>query len=252
MRLDAFLASSPDPAFIRSEFNRFGSRSAVGRALQALVRAGRLRRISNGIYAPVSDLEDKFDLRDRGAAAIEALKKLGYEPTYGGWEWRAYQEGRTNGQLPMRSTLSVNRRMRRRSGLFARYEYQTYGYWRERERISIRERVMKRRDEIEGRVWLRSDFDVCGSKSGVNEVLRERLRCGVFVKLGRGIYTPKLAARYELKASVMQALRRLGADPEPGSAPDGIKVKRRVGVRKLGYGDIEFKLEYQPARGKRS
>ena len=47
--------ASRKPAFLRSEFDRFGSRSGVNRALKALTDEGRLARIGYGIYAPAKN-----------------------------------------------------------------------------------------------------------------------------------------------------------------------------------------------------
>jgi len=39
-------------AFLRREFDRFGSPATVTRALRVLMREGRLVRVSKGVYAP--------------------------------------------------------------------------------------------------------------------------------------------------------------------------------------------------------
>lgn len=243
-RIEAFLSASNDKAFLRSELDQFGSRAAVGRALCVLVREGKIWRIAYGAYALVPGPEPMAKWRARVEGLLEALTKLGYEPTYGGWEWREYLAGRTNGQIPMRATISVNRRMRRRTGIFGRFEYQTYGYWRKRERVPVRDRVIDRAFETKGEIYLRSDFYGCASKSAINRVLREDMLGSFFSKLARGVYASYYLVKFKPGEAVMQALRRLEADPQPGSVPDRIRVSRRVGFRKIGYGDTWFTLEY--------
>lgn len=109
----SYIEQSNDAAFIRSDFNRFGSRSAVTKALREIVNEGRLLRFGKGIYFPAKDGK-RYGVRESDAV-LAALTKLGYEPSWGGWQWRECASGRTT-QVPMRPTVTVNRVSRLRLG----------------------------------------------------------------------------------------------------------------------------------------
>jgi len=224
------------------------------------VDAERLERIAVGVYAVVTEKRRYGYGSMDDEAVMEALRKLGYEPTYGGWAWWQWQLEKTT-QIPCWPTITVERPCRRKFGKGrapngGRWRFETYAYWRQRDRVQVWERILDRGSgELEGRVWLRSEFLPCASRSAVDKALRDLTRRGVLAKLARGVYVPAFAWRIEKKSRrefVILALRKLGADPAPGSAPDRIKVRRRVGVREMGYGDIWFKLEYELAESGKS
>ena len=116
-RVEALLAHSGDNAFLTREFARLGGKDQVTRALQELVREGRLIRLGYGVYAraersrlsgrPVLTARDGFV-----GAAREALNKLGVD-----WESteaeRACNEGRST-QVPANAVVRVKGRFARR------------------------------------------------------------------------------------------------------------------------------------------
>lgn len=107
------IEQSDDAAFIRREFEPFGSRSGVTRALREIVDEGRLLRYGIGIYFPAKEGK-RYGVRESDAV-LTALTKLGYEPTWGGWLYRLNASGRTT-QMPWRPTVTVNRPSRLRLG----------------------------------------------------------------------------------------------------------------------------------------
>lgn len=120
-RLLAFVEASDERGFIRSEFNRLGSRSGVNRALRALQAQGRMIWFGTGLCRPAKNGRGRVREAD---AVLDALTKLGAEPEWGGWAWREYAEGRTT-QVPMCPTVTVRKRMTRRIGRGnMRYRYE--------------------------------------------------------------------------------------------------------------------------------
>lgn len=90
-----------EKAFLRREFERFGSPATVTRALQALMRDGRLVRVGKGVYVPATI--SKLSVRVVPASLPEeyvpaALGKLGVT-VRPGRAVSAYNQGKTT-QLP--------------------------------------------------------------------------------------------------------------------------------------------------------
>ena len=118
----SYIEQSKDLSFLRREFSQLGSYSGVGRALQALVKEGKLAKFGYGVYLPAKDGEPTVDW---DSAAVVTLEKLGAEPEFGGRAWREWMEGRTL-QVPAVPTIAVRKRMSRKIGLdnlVYRYEY---------------------------------------------------------------------------------------------------------------------------------
>lgn len=121
-----FIEERGDQAFLRQEFNGMGSRSAVSSALQTLVGEAQLFRIGYGVYAPAQNGRARYKLSE---SVMDALKKLGTEPSYGGRAWREWQEGKTT-QIPAKPTVTVRKRITRalgRGNTTYRYEYALKG-----------------------------------------------------------------------------------------------------------------------------
>lgn len=103
--------------FLRREFDRFGSKSAVSRALRQLVEEERLTRIGYGAYMPGRAYG--MPLGREGQAVLDVLGKLGTQPSWGGRVWRDLMEGRST-QVPARPTVIVRKRVSRRLGFGGR------------------------------------------------------------------------------------------------------------------------------------
>jgi len=114
---------SRDEGFLRREFDRFGSKSAVTKALRELVREKRLVRLGYGAYmvgrqaGPIGPREAK--------AVMDVLGKLGTEPTWGGVAERARLAKRST-QVPALPTVTVRKRVTRKLGYGNKvFEYET-------------------------------------------------------------------------------------------------------------------------------
>jgi hypothetical protein len=99
---------------LRSDFEDLGDYDQIGRCLLALVRAGTLVKIGQGIYvrAVLSPLDSHPVLpKSLNALAEEALKRLNI-PTAPTSMERSYNEGRTT-QVPAGRVIGVCKRVRR-------------------------------------------------------------------------------------------------------------------------------------------
>jgi len=102
---------STENAFLRREFDRFGSPATVTRALRVLMREGRLVRVSKGVYAPatVSRLSGRVVPASMPEEYVPAaLRKLGI-PVLPGRDMAAYNQGKTT-QLPRGLVYHTGRR----------------------------------------------------------------------------------------------------------------------------------------------
>ncbi len=102
--------------FLRSDFKDLGGYDQVGRILRALVREGRLLKVSHGLYtrAVKSPFSDNY-VPPKGLTTLkEALQRVGVEVVQGRME-RDYNAGRTT-QVPTGRVVGVRRRVRRKIG----------------------------------------------------------------------------------------------------------------------------------------
>lgn len=125
-RIVRSIGRKKDCVYLRQEFDKFGSRAGVNRALSRLIEEGRIVSVGKGLYAPAkkSLLTGKFiptttDLEFGNLA----LKKLGVEvfPTRAQEE---YNSGKTT-QVPPLIVFNVGKsRIRRKIGFkgFVGYE----------------------------------------------------------------------------------------------------------------------------------
>ena len=114
-----YVASSSDAAFLTSEFLRFGSRSAVAKALKKLVEDETLYWVGYGVYAPSRTFTDgpyagcKVEKFGNSTVASEFLRKMGVDPKPGKLV-RDYNERRTT-QVPPFAMIDVGKsRIRRK------------------------------------------------------------------------------------------------------------------------------------------
>ena len=108
--------------FMRSDFDKFGSYDAVGRALRQHVEAGRLVQIGYGLYAKAgpSPLTGKpVPIVGIRILASEAIRRLGKSVEPSRFD-TAYNSGRS-AQVPTGRTMTVNARVRRRIGYDGHY-----------------------------------------------------------------------------------------------------------------------------------
>lgn len=108
--------------FMRSDFDKFGSYDAVGRALRQHVEAGRLVQIGYGLYAKAepSPLTGKpVPIVGIRILASEAIRRLGKSVEPSCFD-TAYNSGRS-AQVPTGRTMTVNARVRRRIGYDGHY-----------------------------------------------------------------------------------------------------------------------------------
>ena len=102
------IASSRADIFLRSSFDRFGSPSRVTRAIQELIKEGRIVRLGYGVYAKASPspISGKpIPQKPLESLAEAALEALGVKVQLG--RARAeYMAGNTN-QIPMSLVVSV-------------------------------------------------------------------------------------------------------------------------------------------------
>lgn len=117
-RIRRSVANRSDDAFLRGEFERFGSPAQVSRALAALTREGLLVRLGVGVYAkakPSVLSGEPIPVRPLEVLSPQVLRKLGV-PVRPSRLARAYNEGRSS-QLPAGIVLNVgNRRINRKLG----------------------------------------------------------------------------------------------------------------------------------------
>ncbi|MFO1061722.1 MAG: DUF6088 family protein [Dongiaceae bacterium] len=114
-RLWKRIARKRGDVFLRGDFRDLGGYDQVGRALNRLVRAGRLTRLGYGLYARTRpSLLDGRPAPAKGLRemAAEALGRIGVKTTPTRLE-RAYDAGRTT-QVPSGRVIGVRRRVRRK------------------------------------------------------------------------------------------------------------------------------------------
>lgn len=118
-RMREYIASSPDAAFLTSEFQRFGSRSAVARALRKLVADKTLYRVGYGVYTPSREFTEgpysdvKIRKYTSSVVAAAFLRKMGVEPKPGSLV-REYNERKTT-QVPLYAMIDVGKSRIRRN-----------------------------------------------------------------------------------------------------------------------------------------
>ncbi|MFC3226284.1 DUF6088 family protein [Marinibaculum pumilum] len=102
--------------FLRADFTDLGGYDQVGRALNGLVRKGKLLRVGQGIYAraKTSKLSGKLVPVEGLGTLREALERVGIEPVPTQLE-RDYEAGRTT-QVPTGRVVGVRTRVRRKIG----------------------------------------------------------------------------------------------------------------------------------------
>lgn len=104
------ISSSQSDVFLRNYFDRFGSPSRVTRALQDLIKEGRIVRLGYGVYAkarPSSITGNPVPRQPLESLAEQALSALGISPNLG--RARAeYAAGLTT-QIPMACVVSIGR-----------------------------------------------------------------------------------------------------------------------------------------------
>ena len=109
-RMAMSIASSQSDVFLRDYFDRFGSPSRVTRAIQELIKEGRIVRLGYGVYAkarPSSITGNPVPRQALESLAEQALLALGVQPKLG--KARAdYAAGLTT-QIPMACVISVGR-----------------------------------------------------------------------------------------------------------------------------------------------
>ncbi len=99
-RVARSIGRSAAEVFLRKDFRRIGSYAQVGKALNALTRAGRLVRLGYGVYAkarPSSLSGRPVPRKPLESLALQTFKKLGIEVDLG-WAAREYNAGST--QIP--------------------------------------------------------------------------------------------------------------------------------------------------------
>ena len=116
------ISSSQADVFLRSHFDRFGSKSRVTRAIQDLIKDGKLVRLGYGVYAkarPSSITGSPIPRKVLESLVEEALNALSVKFELG--SARAdYAAGRTT-QIPMAVTIKpINNRIQRKISLGGR------------------------------------------------------------------------------------------------------------------------------------
>lgn len=116
-KVEARIARRKGDIFMRADFDDLGGYDHVGMILRKLTRAGKLLRISKGIYtrAEPSIVDGKpVPTQDITPLMTEALKRIGVraQPTKLD---RDYLAGRTT-QVPTGRRIGVDRRVRRKFG----------------------------------------------------------------------------------------------------------------------------------------
>ena len=116
------IASTQSDVFLRSYFDRFGSPSRVTRAIQELIKEGKLTRLGYGVYAKTSPSPisgNPIPSKPLENLAEQTFKALGVKVQLG--EARAkYAAGETR-QIPMTLVVSIgNSRIQRKIRLGTR------------------------------------------------------------------------------------------------------------------------------------
>ena len=114
-RLEACVERKRRDVFLRADFNDLGGYRQVGRALEQLVRDGKLIRLGQGVYTRTrpSLLDGKPTLvKGFRPLADEALRRLGID-TFPTRLEQDYSAGRTT-QVPNGRVIAVRQRVRRR------------------------------------------------------------------------------------------------------------------------------------------
>ena len=121
-KLAMSISSSQSNIFLRSNFDRFGSPSRVTRAIQELIKEGKLTRLGYGFYAktypsPISG--NPVPKKPLESLAEETFKALGVDAQLGNARSR-YASGVTT-QIPMALGVSIkNSRIQRKLKLGTR------------------------------------------------------------------------------------------------------------------------------------
>lgn len=111
------IARKRGDVFLRADFDDLAGYDQVGRSLRYLVKAGKLVKIGQGLYAraTTSPFDDRpIPVKGVSELMTEALGRMGVEtrPTR---MQRDYNAGRTT-QVPTGRVIGVNKRIRRRIG----------------------------------------------------------------------------------------------------------------------------------------
>ena len=102
------IASSQSDVFLRSYFDRFGSPSRVTRAIQELIKDGKIVRLGYGVYAKASPSPisgNPIPKKPLESLAEQAFKALGVEVQLG--ESRAKYAAGESTQIPMALVVSI-------------------------------------------------------------------------------------------------------------------------------------------------
>lgn len=118
-KIEAFITQYDGEVFLRSDFDAFGSKTQVNRALRALIKETKLIRISVGVYAKarINDLTGKPMPSSHGGfkkVALEALNRLGVDWDYSEME-KLYREGKST-QIPAKACVVIKGHFRRKIG----------------------------------------------------------------------------------------------------------------------------------------
>lgn len=122
-RILDYLSLSENDGFIRREFDQFGTKGQIDKAISCLIEEKKLVRVGLGIYAksrPSRISEKAVLLADMMKISEEALQKLGVIVTAG----RAYKDlasGKST-QVPMIPILNVGTSRTKRKIAFGPYE----------------------------------------------------------------------------------------------------------------------------------
>lgn len=116
-KIEARLSRRKGDVFLRADFSDLGGYDQVGRVLSVLIRAGKLMKIGQGVYARTEpSIIDGMPVpvQDIKTIVTEALTRLGVRtgPTRID---RAYNERRST-QVPTGRLIGVDRRVRRKLG----------------------------------------------------------------------------------------------------------------------------------------
>jgi hypothetical protein len=116
-KIEARIARKKGDVFLRADFQELGGYDQVGRALQAIVRSGKLLKVGRGLYAraePSIVNGEPVPVKNIKEIVSEALDRLGVKTGPTKLD-KAHSEGRTT-QVPSGRLIGVNRRVRRRLG----------------------------------------------------------------------------------------------------------------------------------------
>lgn len=116
-KIEGRLSRRKGDVFVRADFADLGGYDQVGLVLRDFVRAGKLLKLGQGIYARAEpSIIDGTPAPVKGMPSLmaEALKRVGVKTGPTRIE-KAYNEGRTT-QVPSGRLIGVNRRVRRKLG----------------------------------------------------------------------------------------------------------------------------------------